>query len=243
MCPRDGLTLRRRRALALFFTVSNTAPCPPFPELTGRAHFHHRRYIRVTDPKVALRVLKGVTKGDGLESRLALPAWAPVLSIESVDGELWRTMRADFDRVHKLVAPRTADLALITKRHVDAALARGGVVDADAITRITLGIFLELLFGPRDCSVELDVLARASWEWRKEIACKGKGCKDAKAAAVEATLSLLRADAELWDLFEEDWADPRRCVLHTRACPRSRARVGVRECHRGLKCVRVRERD
>lgn len=166
----------------------------------------------MTNPKIALQVLKGVTKGDGLESRLAMPAWAPILSLESVDGEVWRTMRQDFDRLHKIVAPRTADLAPIAQRHVDVALARGAVIDANAITRLAIGIFIEFLFGRCDVDAEIDVLARASWEWRKEIACKGKGRADAKWAAVETTISLLRADAELWNVFGEEWMDPRRCV-------------------------------
>lgn len=182
---------------------------------------HHpsvfNRYVRVTDPKIALQVLKGVSKGDGLESRLAVPAWAPILSLESVDGEVWRSMRLDFDRLLKVLVPRTANLASIAQRHVDVALASGAVIDANYITRLALGIFLEFLFGRCDVEAEIDVLARASWEWRKEIACKGKGRTDAKLAAVETTVSLLRANAELWSIFGEEWTDPQRCV-NVRVC-------------------------
>ena len=84
------------------------------------------------------------------------------------------------------------------------------------------------------------MLARASWEWRKEIACKGKGSKAAKAAAVEALLSLLRDDAELWALFEEDWADPQRCVcVRIPACEWERGRQKERAREK-IVCVRVR---
>lgn len=44
-------------------------------------------------------------QGEGLESAIACPAWAPVLSLESIDGQLWREMRDEFDALMKQLPP------------------------------------------------------------------------------------------------------------------------------------------
>ncbi len=44
-------------------------------------------------------------QGEGLESAIACPAWAPVLSLESIDGQLWREMRNDFDVLMRQLPP------------------------------------------------------------------------------------------------------------------------------------------
>lgn len=44
-------------------------------------------------------------QGEGLESAIACPAWAPVLSLESIDGQLWREMRDDFDALMRQLPP------------------------------------------------------------------------------------------------------------------------------------------
>ena len=48
------------------------------------------------------------TQGEGLESAIACPAWAPILSLESVDGELWRGLRTDFDALMRQLPPAAA---------------------------------------------------------------------------------------------------------------------------------------
>jgi hypothetical protein len=49
------------------------------------------RIQAVTDPAVAAAVMRvSETKGRGVEHYLSTPAWAPLLSLESVDGALWQ---------------------------------------------------------------------------------------------------------------------------------------------------------
>jgi len=173
-----------------------------------------RRFVRISDPALATQVLQAsVQKGDCIESRIATPAWAPVVSLESVDGECWQRMRRGFAQVLGIVGPRARTLSAIAQRRTDTLLEAKMVINAEVITRLSVEIFLELLFGDKDFTAEVDVIAAASWEWRKEIACKGKGIMATKLAAIDAVVSLVRRDAEMWDLFEDEWVDPERYSL------------------------------
>lgn len=168
-------------------------------------------FVRVIDPRVATLVLKAsVTKGDCLEARIATPAWRPVLSLESVDGELWRRMREGFNSVLDVLAPRLPELVPIAQRRTAELISRGTIIDAPEITRLSLEIFLEFLFRRRDLGAHVNVLAEASWEWRKEIAFKGKARVSLKISAVDTVVVLLRQDPELWALFGEEWTEPER---------------------------------
>lgn len=184
----------------------------------------------VSDITVAMAVLRGSSiKGHALERLIASPAWAPVLSLESIDGPLHALMIADF---HKLLAalPPASTFADVAKRRVDALLvhasATGTPIDAEAIARLTVLSFCRYLFGKGAGGAERDScvakgadgeaieaalvqrLVDGSWEWRMEIAVRGRASAEVKAAAVEALLTLLR-DSELWSLHEEKWALPR----------------------------------
>jgi hypothetical protein len=58
--------------------------------------------VCVENPITAVSVMKcSVNKGFFLERHIALPAWDPILSLESVDGVLWRRLK---DRFNKLLA-------------------------------------------------------------------------------------------------------------------------------------------
>ena len=62
-------------------------------------------------------------KGDALERHIATPAWRPLLSLESVDGPLYKSMLADFHVMMKLLPP-PAKLAEIAKHRVDELVSR-----------------------------------------------------------------------------------------------------------------------
>ena len=72
------------------------------------AAFANQRLVNVTDVDVATAVLKRSSiKGDGLERHVATPAWRPLLSLESVDGDLYeRMVRAFHELVAELPEPR-----------------------------------------------------------------------------------------------------------------------------------------
>lgn len=98
------------------------------------------------------------------------------------------------------------------------------VVGADTIVRLTLAIFTEWLFcdsqlkwpdealiGGHSCTIttttnssDYDILACASWEWRKEIAIKGVAKKHVKDQAIAVVVKWLQADARFVNYLEDE---------------------------------------
>ena len=92
--------------------------------------------------------------------------------------------------------------------HINAVAKEVIVIDADAIARLSLSVFIEYLF-KRDWEPRFDVLLAASWEWRKEIAVRGRANPGVKKAAVELVVDDLIRNSHLWELFGEKWREPR----------------------------------
>ena len=159
---------------------------------------------------------------------------SPVLSLESIDGPLYTSMIGDFHKLLKYLPP-AATFAAITEARVDSLLKsatdKGSPIDADAIATVTVLSTVRYLFGrgsgaERDrCVIQgaslddvcsclasesalVERLVRGSWEWRKEIAVRGKADPTVKSDAIDALLTLLRG-SEIWDLHGDSWALPR----------------------------------
>eukprot|EP00887_Chlorella_sp_A99_P000067 scaffold16.g67.t1 len=152
-----------------------------------RLHFWRRRarLARVRDPELARAVLlQSADKGAGLERYIACPAWAPVLSLESVDGQLWREMRADLGRVMRALPPPAA-LGRVADAALRALAASGRDVDAAAVARFAAECFIRYTADPA-----------------------------VKAAAVaRLTDDLLPRCPALWALFGDAWRQPRHYSL------------------------------
>jgi hypothetical protein len=169
---------------------------------------HGTPLVNVADVDTAMAVLRASdVKGAALERYVASPAWLPLLSLESVDGPLYRAMLAD---LHVVVAalPPPAALQPISARLCDALVAGGGVIDAEAIAQLSVQAVVEYLFDA-PWHEDMRVIVDASWEWRKEIAVRGKADAAVKAAAIARVIALLRATPKLWALFGEKWTTPR----------------------------------
>ena len=191
-------------------------------------------------------------KGDGLERHVATPAWRPLLSLESVDGDLYeRMVRAFHELVAELPEPRkVAEIAearaeemlrtararsekdvmqttttteaivtlstvtkeaaaskesgsCITKLHDGKEKAEricfgARAIDAHAVARFSLAVFVEYVFG-RKWESAFEVLVDASWEWRREIAVRGRADISVKRDAVRLVVGdLIRNDKRLW---------------------------------------------
>ena len=255
-----------------------------------------QRIVNVTDAEVATAVMRSSdVKGDALERHVATPAWRPLLSLESVDHELYGNMLRDFHAIVKACPPpqRVGEIArtkvdeLMYRTYseeaeeapvpgggeqkdpkmsssspspppspdrpvVDVTLAdsphphggKGGdvgkcpfmqmqrtigggasgesntagrstpvsdaspVIDADDVARLSLSVFIEYLFG-REWEPKFETLLAASWEWRKEIAVRGRADPGVKKAAVELVVDDLIKNSHLWDLFGKKWREPR----------------------------------
>jgi hypothetical protein len=167
------------------------------------------RIVLVTDPEIAVAVMQSSSdKGLLLEREIALPAWLPVISLESVDGEIYSEMRAEFNVIMKVLPPLD-QFRKIVQKNLLRLEKREGIIDANRIAQLSLAVFLEYVFD-REWEPQFQALVDSSWEWRKEIAVKGKGDMKAKMAAIDVlTSDLLPKCPLLWNLFGEKWREPR----------------------------------
>ena len=125
-------------------------------------------------------------KGTVLEELLATPAWSPILSIESVNGPLWQTLKRNFLLVQKLL-PSKIELGKIAEAETKKFLeeAEGNRMNSKDISKLTLKIFTEWIF--KDTVFEypdqtfnslsdemIERIYHSSVEYKKEIALKGK---------------------------------------------------------------------
>lgn len=166
----------------------------------------------ISSPEWALAVLKSSNhKGFALEKYIASPAWLPILSLESVDGDLYTSMRSNFDILMKEL-PEPSKLQEIATRRVGEMVENAQkyqkLVDADVLARLTVETFCEYLgFGDNCGDSILKTLVQASWEWRKEISVRGKADVKVKNEAIRIFLQeLLPKNPRLLKLFgEENW--------------------------------------
>lgn len=159
----------------------------------------------IQDPVHARLVLQASNdKGLFIERLFATPAWAPVLSLESVDGAQWQRMKRNYLQLAPRLPPTSA-LQKIVARHVEEH--KHQPLDAPAIAMLTISSFYEWLFGRKFLQQEWAFVADAAWEWRKGIAMKGQGDALLKERLVEWFLNQI-PDSPLYDVFGDKWKDP-----------------------------------
>ena len=102
----------------------------------------------VTDAAVAMAVLRSSDcKGACLERFVASPAWAPVLSLESIDGPLYRQMIGDLHTLMAALPPASALQAISTRLCGQLSAPGAPRIDAEAVARLSVAAFVEYLFG------------------------------------------------------------------------------------------------
>ncbi|MBC7387266.1 MAG: cytochrome P450 [Cryobacterium sp.] len=117
-------------------------------------------------------------KGSFIESLFATPAWKPIYSIESMDGEIWEQLSRDFRKLMSVIQWRE-NLPLIAKSHLEKMQDRTQsdptfVIGAEEISRVVLRILYRLLFENEISPEDESLFYQASLTWRKEIALKGR---------------------------------------------------------------------
>ena len=159
----------------------------------------------VTDIDTAKRVLlHSADKGSFLEQRLFAPAWAPVLSLESVNGHEWRELKSKFTLLQKHLPP--VDKFTTAVRAVLSAHDPNLEIDAKEVARITVACFVKYIFKV-DWNPEWNFVPEASWEWRKEIAARGKADPKIKHRSIEWLIGLIN-QSEYQPLFGDEWSTP-----------------------------------
>lgn len=169
--------------------------------------------VMVSDAELASAVLRESNrKGEALEKYSSVPAWKPIISLESEDGPLWKEMSGNFHRLLQRLPP-VGHLSEIAQRNVSALVeshSDGRVIDANALAKLTIETYLEYVLGCK-WRPEFEIFVEASWQWRKEIAIKGKGDVGTKTKAIDLFLSLLKNENSvhsLWDIFGDNWHKP-----------------------------------
>ncbi len=116
-------------------------------------------------------------KGTFIETLIAAPAWAPIISTESVDDETWQELSQNFKSILGQTNWRTR-LKEISKESLSILIEQTRsnpslIVDAETISRLTLRVLYQLVF-EHPISIQDEALFySASIEWRKEIGMKG----------------------------------------------------------------------
>ncbi|OQR87134.1 hypothetical protein THRCLA_10493 [Thraustotheca clavata] len=161
----------------------------------------------IDDPHVAARVLKASgTKGIFLERILSEPAWLPVISLESIDDPLWTSMKKNLTILMKAL-PSSMDLEKITKEIALNHLKSCHVFDSNSVVYITIAAFYKWIFQepfPDNATFVCD----ATWEWRKELAIKGKANVELKKRVVQWVIKEIEATPWLYVLFGDKWCEP-----------------------------------
>jgi len=155
-----------------------------FLRLTG--FLQKKRVVIVkSNPELCADILNASdTKGTFVEKMIATPAWHPVVSTESVDGQQWQDLAAHFRSIMIQLNWRER-LNPLCKKYIDSLLTRVQTdlvlaVDAEEISKITLRILFELLFDFPISKADERLFYLASLEWRKEIGLKGTADSEIK---------------------------------------------------------------
>jgi len=131
-----------------------------------------------SNPKLCGEILAASdTKGTFLEQLFATPAWHPIYSIESMDGERWEQLSRDFKKLMAQIGWRER-LTPLTHKHAKSLVESlrsdsNRMVDSEAIAKLVVRILFELLFEIPMSLEDETLFYQASLEWRKEIAVKG----------------------------------------------------------------------
>jgi hypothetical protein len=135
-----------------------------------------------SDPKFCARVLQSShKKGTFIESLVALPAWSPILSLESVDGKKWQQLTKLFRRVYAAVAWEELIPSLVRQQvwELRPQAASDGI-DGECIAKLVVRVFYRAIFSEQISARQEQLYYSASLEWRKEVAMKQKGDKQIK---------------------------------------------------------------
>jgi hypothetical protein len=167
-------------------------------------------YMRTLDMELIQKVMTSAIKGDYIERRIATPAWHPIISLESCDGEQWVNTKRNFMTFLQRVSTNNEKrIEERIKECIEERLIEDRVfVDSPQISKIVVYGICKSVLGHSLSNEELDLLYSASIEWRKEIAMKGVGDMRVKVAAIALILQIVKQNDHVYSIFGEKWDDP-----------------------------------
>ncbi|KDO33272.1 hypothetical protein SPRG_02083 [Saprolegnia parasitica CBS 223.65] len=193
--------------VSLILYVGFRAPSVRVLFFSAMAYIKGVPIVWIDAPALAAKALKASSsKGIFLERILSEPAWLPVISLESVDDPQWSIMKNNLTLLMKAL-PSASVLETITMRITDKYLADHDVLDSNGVVYITVAAFYEWIFAkafPADATFVCD----STWEWRKELALKGKGDMALKQRVVDWIIEQVKATPAIYGLFGAQWEEP-----------------------------------
>lgn len=157
------------------------------------------------NPIIIKKILETISnKGDFIEKMIALPAWYPIKSLESVNGEEWIEQKKLYIEFIKHI-PSTKLLEEITEEITTKYIYKE--IDSYKIAKIVLEIMIKWLFDLNILEDDLNIIVYASIEWKKEIAIKGQGNIKLKYKTIDIINNLINK-SKYYDIFKDKWTDP-----------------------------------
>jgi hypothetical protein len=159
----------------------------------------------VTNPKIAEIVLKTSNdKGYFIEHLIAMNAWKPVISLESVNGDKWIFQK----KIFMELVPHLPSFEKL-KNSVEIVLSyypNDIFIDSVKLANIIAEIMIYWLFDIK-FEDEWNFIGEASFEWRKEIAIKGKADINIKHKTVNLFKNII-LKSKYYFIFKEKWNKP-----------------------------------
>lgn len=105
-----------------------------------------RRNFKISiDINEIKKILKLKDKGMMIEELFATPAWEPILSVESVNGDIWEVLKKNLLEFVEYL-PSKEKLGIIAKEEANYLIQKRMILDSKLISKITLKIFLKWIF-------------------------------------------------------------------------------------------------
>lgn len=130
--------------------------------------------------------------------------WTGALSIESCNGELWRAARRSYDHIVQELPPLSQLETLFLT--LDIGDSSPSVIDSPAIAKHVIQCYLSYLFDEVE-QHDVDILDRAAWTLRYEIAMRGKGDDALKCRANAIVQRLLGQSRYSVPTHVKQWED------------------------------------
>ena len=181
--------------------------------ITGWFGFLQNKKTRwIEDPKLASELLAATAdKGDFIEKWVAMPAWKPILSLESVNGEQWARMKKEFYVLAQHLRP-VEELEAIAKELTLTAINSNDTIGSKTVSLLAFKAMTIWLFDV-EFKDEWMFLLDAVEEWRMEIAMKGQGDVALKNKVIDWLLDVLES-SRYNKLYPADyWKEPEHYSL------------------------------
>jgi hypothetical protein len=164
-------------------------------------------YKEINIPEI-IKILSLNTKGKFIEYNIAIPAWYPIISLESTDNEEWETVKKNFLYFITETKLNSSLLVNIITSKVEQLVNDNICIDSIQISKIIVSSFCKLIFDVELDNEQLELFYKGSIEWRKELSMKELGNISIKYKCIDEIIKIIKSNNNIYMIFKEDWAKP-----------------------------------